>query len=173
MTRRGKIARLPIKIREQINTRLENGEEGIHILEWLDKLPETTEIIDSEFDGLPINDTTMSNWTLGGFRDWVTHQESLDAVRRVSADAAELIKEGGAPLADQLAALLTARIARILQDHDSEGEDADKQLERLSKIADDLRSLRSGNYKLHSLQMDRERLKLAKERVEIQRLNSF
>src|SRR5665213_709443 len=106
MTRRGKIARLPIKIRDQINTRLENGEEGIHILEWLNKLAETTELMKSEFDGLPINETNMSNWKLGGFRDWVTHQESLDDVRRVSADAAEVITESGAPLDDQLAALL-------------------------------------------------------------------
>jgi hypothetical protein len=34
MTRNGKIARLPQPIREQINRRLENGEEGIQIAKW-------------------------------------------------------------------------------------------------------------------------------------------
>jgi hypothetical protein len=40
MSRNGKIARLPQQIREQINRRLENGEEGKQIAEWLNTLPE-------------------------------------------------------------------------------------------------------------------------------------
>ena len=45
MTRRGKIARLPQPIREQINQRLQNGEEGKQIAEWLNTLPEVRSLI--------------------------------------------------------------------------------------------------------------------------------
>ena len=34
MTRHGKIARLPLKVRE-LNQRLENGEPGVRLIEWL------------------------------------------------------------------------------------------------------------------------------------------
>ncbi len=39
MTRNGKIARLPDKIRNQLNRRLQDGEPGNVLVEWLNKLP--------------------------------------------------------------------------------------------------------------------------------------
>jgi hypothetical protein len=49
MTRNGKIARLPQPSREQINRRLENGEEGKQIAEWLNTLPEVRSLTAAEF----------------------------------------------------------------------------------------------------------------------------
>ena len=37
--RKGKIARLPPAIREHLNRRLQNGEEGKKLVGWLDSLP--------------------------------------------------------------------------------------------------------------------------------------
>ena len=56
MTRKGKIARLPQAVREQINRRLENGQEGKQIAQWLNTLPEVTALMAAEFDGQPINE---------------------------------------------------------------------------------------------------------------------
>ena len=39
-TRNGKIARLPLEIREQLNRRLDDGEQGQPDLDWLNALPE-------------------------------------------------------------------------------------------------------------------------------------
>ena len=61
MTRRGKIARLPQPIREQINRRLQNGEEGIQIIQWLNALPEVIAQMISEFGGQPVNETAFKN----------------------------------------------------------------------------------------------------------------
>ena len=44
MTRNGKIARLPRHIRGQLNRRLQNGEEGNTLLEWLNALPKVQEV---------------------------------------------------------------------------------------------------------------------------------
>ncbi len=40
MTRNGRIARLPLAIRRQLNQRLQNGELAQNLLSWLNQLPE-------------------------------------------------------------------------------------------------------------------------------------
>ncbi len=40
MTRNGRIARLPLAIRRQLNQRLQNGELAQDLLSWLNRLPE-------------------------------------------------------------------------------------------------------------------------------------
>ena len=57
MTRRGKIARLPQSIREQVNRRLENGVEGKQIVEWLNGLPKVKAVMAAQFDGQPVNNS--------------------------------------------------------------------------------------------------------------------
>ena len=81
MTRNGKIARLPLPIREQINQRLQNGDEGKLIADWLNTLPEVTALMTAQFNGQPVNEPNLSHWKLGGFRDWQAQQATLEAVR--------------------------------------------------------------------------------------------
>src|SRR6266404_1408251 len=78
MTRKGKIARLPTDIREQINSRLENGEEGISILTWLNSLPEVQAVLAEVFDSRPVNEVNLSDWKQGGYRDWLVRQDALE-----------------------------------------------------------------------------------------------
>ena len=59
MARIGKIARLPGGIRAQLNTRLQDGEEGKEIILWLNSLPEVKEVLAKKFDGRPINDQNL------------------------------------------------------------------------------------------------------------------
>ncbi len=40
MTHNGKIARLPLAVRQQLNQRLQNGELAQDLLSWLNRLPE-------------------------------------------------------------------------------------------------------------------------------------
>jgi hypothetical protein len=99
MTRNGKIARLPLAIREHINRRLQNGGEGKQIAEWLNTLPEVQALMTAEFDGQPINQNNVSNWKAGGYKDWEDQQEALATARSLAADAGELHEEGGGHLA--------------------------------------------------------------------------
>ncbi len=160
MTRNGKIARLPHPIREQINHRLQNGEEGKQIAEWLNVLPEARAVMATEFDGQPINETNLTNWKLGGYRDWQAQQEALEAVRRFGADSAELSQVAGGQLADQLAVCLTARIAVALQQPPSAGDDPGGQLQRLRQLCGDLVALRKGDHNAQRLRIEREKLDL-------------
>src|ERR1035441_9158793 len=160
MTRKGKIARLPQSIREQINRRLQNGEEAKQIAEWLNALPEVIAILAAEFGGQAINDVNLSNWKLGGYRDWEAQQEALEAVRRFGTDAAELSQAAGGQLADQLAVCLTARIAVALQRPTYDGHDPAEQLQRLRQLCADLVALRKGDHNAQWLRIEREKLDL-------------
>jgi hypothetical protein len=160
MTRKGKIARLPQPIREQINRRLQNGDKNTKITEWLNTLLEVNAVLAAEFESDPINETNLSNWKLGGYRDWEAQQEALAAVRQFGANAAELTQATGGQLADQLALCLTARIAVELQRASSGGDDAAGQLLRLRQLCGDLVALRKGDQNAQWLRIEREKLDL-------------
>jgi hypothetical protein len=160
MTRKGKIARLPHPIREQINLRLQNGEMAIHIAQWLNSLPEVTVMLAAEFDGQPINQINLCHWKLGGYRDWQAQQEALQAVHRFGADAAEISNATGDKLADQLAVCLMARIAVALQKPGPEGEDPVAQLQRLRLLFADFVALRKADHNAQWLRLEREKLDL-------------
>jgi hypothetical protein len=160
MTRKGKIARLPHPIREQINRRLQNGDEGKQIAEWLNALPEVIVVLAAEFDDQPVNEVNLSNWKLGGYRDWEAQQEALEAVRRFGGDAAELSQAAGGQLADQLAVCLTARIAVALQRPPYDGDDPAEQLRRLRQLCADLVALQKGDHNAQWLRIEREKLDL-------------
>jgi hypothetical protein len=164
MTRKGKIARLPLTIREQINRRLQNGDKNKHITEWLNTLPEVLTVMAAEFENDPINETNLTNWKLGGYRDWEAQQEALAAVRQFGANAAELTQATGGQLADQLALCLTARIAVELQRASSGGDDAAGQLLRLRQLCGDLVALRKGDQNAQWLRIEREKLDLELKR---------
>ena len=50
-TRRGKIARLPLAVREELNSRLRNGEPGKDLVLWLNSLPAVQEVLAAQFQG--------------------------------------------------------------------------------------------------------------------------
>ena len=166
MTRRGKIARLPQPIREQINRRLQNGDEGKQIAEWLNSLPEVRAVLDAEFDGQPVKEPNLSHWKLGGYRDWEAQQEALEAVRRFGADAAEISQATGGQLADHLALCLTARIAVALQQAPSGGDDPAGELQRLRQLCADLVALRKGDHNAQRLRIEREKIDLELKKTE-------
>ena len=160
MTRRGKIARLPHPVREQINRRLQNGDEGKQIAEWLNSMPEVRVLLDAEFDGQPVKAPNLSHWKLGGYRDWEAQQEALEAVRRFGADAAEISHATGGQLADHLALCLTARIAVALQQAPAGGDDPAGELQRLRQLCADLVALRKGDHNAQRLRIEREKIDL-------------
>ncbi|MGO8698578.1 MAG: hypothetical protein ACLQVY_12755 [Limisphaerales bacterium] len=57
MTRNGKIARLPLAFRQQLNLRLQNGELGRAVLA-------------THFAAKPIDESNLSDWKQGGHLEW-------------------------------------------------------------------------------------------------------
>jgi hypothetical protein len=176
MTRNGKIARLPHNLREQINLRLQDGEEAKPIADWLNTLPEVQALLQSAFAGQPINENNLSNWKLGGFRDWQEQQQTQDAVHRFTVSAAGLRRAApadrlkppgpGALISDQLALCLAGRLAVALAQLPPAGEDPDRQLEHLRLLCARLATLRRGDHDVQWLQIERDRLALLAKKIE-------
>ena len=115
MSRIGKIARLPRQIRTDLNHRLDDGQEGQPLLDWLNKLPLVEQMIDEQFDGVPISPQNLSEWRQGGFREWLLRQELIERACQTSDYADDLDDEiVSSQLAGKLAALLAARYAALL-----------------------------------------------------------
>jgi hypothetical protein len=65
--RRGKIARLPKHIREELNTRLEDGQSHDDILLWLHQNGQSG-----------FNKQNLTNWHYGGYEDWKRENQRID-----------------------------------------------------------------------------------------------
>ncbi len=81
--RTGKIARLTHDLREQLNRRLNDGEQAHSILEWLNSVHEVQAVLAASFDGRPLNKVNLTEWRHGGYRDWLVRQDALDFVEEL------------------------------------------------------------------------------------------
>lgn len=93
-TRQGKIARLPHHLRDEVNHRLHNGETGGTILAWLNVHPDAVRVWDNHFEGAPATAQNLSEWRLGGYRDWQMNRQKVEDLKTLSSHAAELAKAG-------------------------------------------------------------------------------
>jgi hypothetical protein len=144
MTRHGKIARLPEPVREELNARLEKGEEGAPLLRWLNARPEVKEGLKEQFDGAPITKQNLSEWRLGGWREWQMREDLIAEASRLSEGADALGNAVDTPaLAGALAGVLAARYAALLNGWDGEPD---------PKFEEKVRLLRGLNHDLALLQ---------------------
>jgi hypothetical protein len=161
-TRNGKIARLPRAVRQELNRRLDDGEQGKKLAAWLNALPEVQAIVAAEFGGKPIREQNLSEWKQGGYRDWVAQQQALEVARWLTEDSAEWIGGDRAPLTDTLAHWLVARYAVATRHVSETGGREGWRL--LREMCSDIVELRKGDHGAERLRIDRERLALEKER---------
>src|SRR6185503_1837826 len=115
-TRIGKIARLPNEVREELNHRLQDGEPGDSLLDWLNGLPKVRKVLAAQFGGRPINKQNLSEWKQGGYRDWERAEDDRARLDRLT-DTVRLAKsDDESPLSERLAAVLLVELARALDE---------------------------------------------------------
>lgn len=117
MTRNGKIARLSKVVREELNRRIDNSEQGKSLVKWLNSLPEVQAVMVAEFDGKPIREQNLSEWKNGGYRDWQARQERHEFVHQLEQEAKDLgsVMETEA-VNRHLSVVLTAELALTIRD---------------------------------------------------------
>jgi hypothetical protein len=158
MTRVGKVARLPKVVRDELNRRLDNNEQGKRLVKWLNSLPEVQAVTKAEFGGKPIREQNLSEWKQGGYRDWQKHQERHEFVRELTGEAKDLESAAGAvPLSSGLSTLLLVEIAQAVRDALEETADAATRLERLEEVARRFAQLRREESNAGRAQLARER----------------
>ena len=144
MTRNGKIARMPVTVRDELNLRMENGQEGAKLLAWLNGLPAVRETLQASFEGARISKQNLSEWRQGGFREWQLRREWIGQAGELEASANEMRDVvDTAALPGALAGMLAARYAALLNSWDGEPD---------RKFEEKLRLLRGLNRDIALLQ---------------------
>jgi hypothetical protein len=91
-TRTGKIARLPKATRDELGRRIENGELGKPIVDWLNGLPPVQELLEEQFGGRPVSEQNLSEWKQGGHPEWLHREmdrEEEEALKRQEKEGRE------------------------------------------------------------------------------------
>jgi hypothetical protein len=156
-TRIGKIARLPKKIRDELNRRLEDAWTGPKLVAWLNTLPAVQRVMRDQFRGQPVTEQNLCHWREGGYADWLRHQETQAQMRWMverSDDVDE--EENGDYLCERLARVATAELAQHAQTL-SEIEDPKERWKQFREICHELWRLRSGTHYGRSVQLTSDR----------------
>ncbi len=174
MTRNGKIARLPGGIRSELNARMENGEETESLLAWLNGLPVAQEMLKAKFEGAPLNKQNLSEWRLGGFREWQLRQEWLEQAKVLEDAVEEIDQEMEAQsLPRLLAGVLAVRYAALLNGWNGEvDEKIEGQLRLLRGMVRDVALLQRTLERASRLERDIDREEEERERRELEEIKS-
>ncbi len=113
--RKGKIATLPAKIREEVNQRLHNGEQARQILPWLNADKDVLRILDEKWHEQPVTAQNLSEWRQGGYQDWLGRNEKVEALRALSDYSLQLAKASGGSITEGAAAIAGGRILELLE----------------------------------------------------------
>ncbi len=163
-TRRGKIARLPRAIRTELNHRLDEGDPQKDLVVWLNSLPEVKEVLKLHFEGKPISPQNLSEWKLGGYRDWRAQIEAQEIARCLREDTTtwesenETLPSMAETLALWLATRLAAETRRIAE---AEGDEGWMRLRQFSR---ELAVLRRADLQKQRLELERQREQRKAER---------
>jgi hypothetical protein len=115
---KGKIARLPHSVREEINQRLRDGRPGLEILAWLNSLPLVRETLQTHFDGSPVSEMNLSYWRHGGYAGWLENQHGKEALLIAAAAGRGIDQADREGLNNHVAFALTARMVLEMRKFD-------------------------------------------------------
>ncbi len=163
-TRTGKIARLPRLIRDELNRRLDNGEEGKKLVRWLNRMPEVRTVMAESFEGKPVTELRFVGLEGGqvcgmggaagsfwGRRVELAAEEAED-LRSVAG------KGNQASFAEHLTTVLAMRYAKVLQEWQGEaGEAMMKQLRLLHGLSHDVARLARVGLERQKVELTREK----------------
>ena len=166
MQRKGKIARLPLALRDELNRRLANNEDGANLLNWLNAIPGVPAFLANDFAGEPISKQNLYEWRQGGFLEWQTQQEMFDEARVLATNAGPVSATTNNDLAEQLAAVIAGKFASLLAGWDGTEDKAfDAKLRVLTKFNQNLAILRRTNHSAARLRMEQAPFEREEQRL--------
>ncbi len=181
MARTGKIARLPLAIREEINRRLLEGQAASKILPWLNGLEEVKAILEEDFEGLHVSDKNLSDWRNGGFAEWEARLDRVAHTKELAAWSVKFAEAGGGSIAEGASQIVAGKVLEVLEKLDDlvksdsipsplEGERAGERGSDILTAIDGLTlavsRLRKGDQDAEVLRQNRERLAQGAQTIE-------
>jgi hypothetical protein len=162
MTRNGKIARLPQAIRQELNQRLQDGQKGRQLVQWLNGLPEVQAVMAAEFNAKPIAERNLSAWKTGGYMSWQQDQQAREGLASFLEEAGGLQDAAKEGLTERMAVFVSVRMALQLKKMDSLPDGAEKS-KIWSQLLGSLVLLRRGDVQGEKILVEREKLGFRRE----------
>jgi hypothetical protein len=160
MTRNGKIARLPREIREELNRRLDDGEQGVRVLGWLNGLPEVKKVLEEDFEGRAILPWNLTDWRKGGFAEWREQQERLALTKEFLTNGTEFGTVSPEVVKAVEIVTMAHYAAATQRSNCDPKEDPDKRFERLRKSLHDVGRFRRCEQAGKRLELEQKWLEL-------------
>ena len=159
----GKISNLPAGIREQLNQRLDDGEPGNQLVNWLNSQPEVAAVLKERFGASPISEQNLSEWRKRGYQEWLVLRTFLDETHVLSENAGQIADTG--VTSEHLHLVLIAHYAQLLRSRETMPEIAFNQKSAaLRKLTSSIMTMRRSELQKERLQIQRERLELQREK---------
>jgi hypothetical protein len=148
MARNGKIARMSLDIRNELNRRLQDGEPGGTLLKWLNGLKPVQDILKQHFSGMPISEQNLSEWRQGGYKDWLRLEAARDFIDNMSEQSGELDEAaGGELISDRFGSILATEMAQLAMKFLEQEDDLEKRWNRLKEINREFSRMRRDDHR--------------------------
>ena len=172
--RNGKIARFPPAVREELNQRLQKGEQGEALLTWLNGLREVKTVVRKEFAGVAVTKQNLSEWRNGGFVEWGWAADRVQDSGEIEAEAEALGRVTHGRLADHLATVLAGRYAALVRHWDGTVTDEFRaQLKVLRGMTLDIAQLRRWDHSAGRLRIEQDNHDAQREKTEAEVVAHF
>jgi hypothetical protein len=173
-THTGKIGRLSKGRREELGQRIEDGQAGPELADWLNSLPDVQAVLREKFGGRPISEQNLSAWRLSGHVNWLRRQEARAGVMELIGDSNQMDDSvGDWSLGERLGTALAAELNAVGMALLSGETDLDKRWERLKEIHREVSRLRQDDDRARraALQQERWDRELEREGIHMERVN--
>lgn len=165
---KGKIARLPFELRQELNLKLRDGVPRHVILAWLNLKPEVAAALaDAQFGGRrrarrQISAANLSEYCRdnGPYERWEREQENVDRVKTLSEYCVRMAEAAGGNVGERGVAIAAGKLLEVLETATS------ADAERLSKALSGLSEAESKALRARS---DRERLAVQRQALDLER----
>ncbi len=182
MARQGKIARLPFHLRKAVDQRLLDGRPAREILDWLNAQPAAKAIWDNEFEGVPASPQNLSEWRLGGHKDFLKEREKVENTKSL-ADFAARQAAAGNKLSAGLQSILAGHIMEgfeVLVNAAGDADKPDDPVKRIASLGSVIAAMRNADTAADRAELDKQKVAakredqiLAREKFEKQTVEKF
>jgi len=165
ITHIGKIGRLPKYIRDQLNRRIEDGEQGKELVKWLNCEPDVLEVLQEQFGGRAITEQNISEWKQTGHQDWLRQQETRLLVNNLAEQAEDLdVAADGMEISDRFASVFAAELICVTRARLEKETDPEKRWKIICEVLPKLSQLRCDGHRAVRTIIKRDRWNRQTER---------
>jgi len=159
-TRTGKIARLPVEVREVLNDRLAAGEPAAALVNWLNGLLSVQKVLQEYFGSRLITEQNLSEWRAGGHQDWLRQEQARFLIEDLAQQDKDLDwASRGQALSDRFANRVMLELFQLAEVLVAAETDPLQRWDRLCQLNAQLARQRHHDHRAAQLQLAHQRFK--------------